>query len=182
MLFIDRLVDRVVTQLTAANLCGGNVERDRNEPSDDDDLPCANVFATNDAGKPAGDARAGIPHLEHTTKIVVEVRMRANSGVTLKKAMLAAGDAVAANLLCNLAWMGTRSDGAEGVAGVTQVYNQPPDGNGRTGEVQVQLDVLWRSIWEPETGDMPDLSTVGIAFDVEDGTPQPGAIVTVPTE
>lgn len=183
MLALYDLVERVRSQIATAGICAGRVMRDRNEPSTDKTLPVANVFVSHDEAKPAGDPRSNPFEFIHTTTLCVEVRVAANTGPELKYAMQQQSGLVLACLMRNQAWWGQSSDGVEGLAAVRQVYNLPPEGNERIGGVQVQIDVLWRQIWEPVIGDdVGDFSTLSARVSVPDGTPQPGADVSVPTE
>lgn len=183
MLALFDLVGRVRAQLEAAGVCDGRVTRDRNEPSTDRQLPIANVFVSSDDAKPAGDPRTSVFEFVHTATLCVEVRVAANTGPDLKFAMQSQAGTVLACLMRDASWWGSREDGVEGIASVRQIYNLPPDGNERIGEVQIQLDVLWRQVWEPLLpDDVGEFSTLSARVAVPDGTPQPGADVSVPTE
>lgn len=178
MLDFESIAQAIRNQLVAANLCGGNVERERNEPGTDDDLPYALINVGMDDAKPDGDERTGIPRFVHTVTIVVACYDKADTGLALKTALATHAGAVYASLFGNLAWQGGL---VEGISGARQIYETPPEGNHLSGRVQVQLDIKLRSSWPPALP-ADDLATVGVGLDVPDGTPQPGITIDVPTE
>lgn len=183
MLFHDEMVLGAKARLIAVSLAGGRVEADRGEPQQEDRLPLANTFITLDDGQPAGDARHGIVDLVHRTTLVVEFYDRANKLRTLKAQLAAASEAIMGALLSDLAWAGTFADGRpkiEGVGGVKTVYEVPPEGNYTQGRVQVQIEMLHRSYWQPSTSGLPSLTTVRVDIDHGDDTPHVGGTIAVP--
>lgn len=159
MQFLEVLVEAVRAQLVADALCAGHVTKNNGEPTTDPTLPIADVFVATDDGRRDGDARAGFPQFVHTTKLVIEVTDKANSGPELKAKLCAHADLALQSLLCNLAWWGTV---VEGVDGIAQTYNQPGEGLHNTGAVQVQIDVLWRSAWPAPPAGLPDFTSASV--------------------
>lgn len=177
MIVFDTIAVAIRTRLVAVNVCGGNVDRERNEPSTMDDLPLVNVMTGGDTARPEGDPRTGIPRFEHTTTMTVVAYDRADSGPALRTKLATHAQAIVTALLGDLAWTG---DAVEGIGGMRQVYEAPPDGNEIAGRVQVQIDLLLRSSWPPALP-ADDLATVGVGIDVPDGTDAPGITIVVPT-
>lgn len=178
MLILEQFVEAVRARLAAAGICGGAVTKNLGTPSEDARLPSADVFVASDGGRRDGDARAGLPTFVHTTKLVVEITDHANSGPELKAKLCAAAEAALDALLCDLSWGGTV---LEGIDGIEQTYNQPPEGRAFLGAVQLQIDLLWRSGWQPRTTTLPDFAGMSARVPAPDGSPLPGIDITVPT-
>lgn len=173
MLVLEQFVSAVQARLIAVNCCGGLVEKNAGMPTDDLHLPFCSVFVAKDTGTPDGDSRTGYPAFIHMTKLVVEITDKANDGPELKDKLAAHGELVLAALLSDLGWGGTV---LEGIGGIDQTYNQPPDGNHTTGAVQVQIDLQWRSAWPPLTSALPAFS--GVTVTAGGGI---GATIPIPT-
>lgn len=178
MIVLETLCIAIRQQLIAASIAGGNVDKDRNEPTGSLDLPSIQVAIGPDIAIAEGDPRTGIPRFEHKSTLTVVAYDHADSGPQLRAKLAAHAEAIMTCLLGDLAW---QQDAVEGIAGLRQVYEAPPDGNEIAGRVQVQFDVLLRTHWPPVLpADV--LATVSAGVAVADGTPQPGITVTVPTE
>jgi len=173
MLVLEQFVAAVQARLIAVNCCAGRVEKNAGMPTDDATLPFADIFVAKDSAVPDGDSRTGYPKFIHTTKLVVEITDKANDGPELKTKLATHGELVLAALLSDLRW---GDPVLEGIAGVDQTYNQPPDGNHTLGAVQIQIDLLWRSAWPPITSTLP--SFAGVTINAGNGI---GATVPVPT-
>lgn len=177
MLVYETIADAMRAQLHAAGVAGGNVERDRNEPTQDDALPWANVVVGADIARPDGDARTGIPTFIHTVTVSVVVYDKGASGLDLRGNLAAHAEAVLTSLLSDLAWWGGY---VEGIGALRQIYESPPDGNYIAGRVQVQLDLLLRSSWAPALP-AANFATLSAGVATPSGTPQPGITIAVPT-
>lgn len=178
-------VENIRALLTTAGLAGGNVERERAEPTRDEILPIALVAFEKDIGRSDGDARHGAPGFVHEATVEVVHFARADTGPLLRAALYDAAELVTETLLPRLhLWGGTDEDGVplvEAISGVEVAYQLPPEGEHIVGSVAVKLRLLHRTIWPaPPPGD--DFATVSTAVAVPPGTPQPGIIIDVPTE
>lgn len=176
---LKAMADRVRARLVAAGIAGGQVISSRSPPTRDGDCPAAQVYFGADKGARIGDPRTGVVSLAHTSKLVVEVVDKADDdddqpGEILKEKLYDHAQAICAALLPDpFAWGG---DSFEGIDGVDQMYLAPPDGEVILGRVQVQIDVLWVSVWAPSTASLPDFQ--GATFDAGDGI---GAEIDVPS-
>ncbi len=162
------------TRLIAAGLCAGIVTLNRSTPSRDDDLPTADVFVTEDDGKTTGGGVSGIIAMEHTTKLCIEIRDHDNDGAALRAKLRAHVQKTYDTLLPDF-W-GWATD-AEGCGGARFAYVVPPEAGETEGRALVQIDILWRSYWEPSTAGLVELSEVSIGV----GSTGAGITVTVPT-
>lgn len=161
MLDAETWADAAHARLLAAGLFGGSVTRNRETPSRDDQLPTADVFVSDDEGKPMGGGVTGPVGLEHVTKLCIEVRDAGNDGPELRAKLRAAVALVYGTLLPTFHdWAAT----AEGVGGVRFAYVNPPEGGEVEGRALIQIDILSRTFWEPPTAALPDFS--GVTVDV----------------
>lgn len=185
MLIFEILTSAVAEQIAALGICDGKVDVEREDPLPDDKLPGANVFISNDDANPAGAPRTGAPSYEHTTKIVVEIEDKANTGRALKSKLGRQVETVLQSLLTDRRWgdprPGVTPDGFEGIEGIgdiKQIYQLEPRGAFRIGRVQLIIDVLHRSTWDPSLdAGARDLTRIDVR-----GPGGLGANITVPTE
>ncbi len=175
MLIFDAITDSIVARLQAANIAGGNVVKHRGQPTTEDDYPICNVSFGGDQAQAPDGGRNAVTHLEHTTTFSVDVIARANTGPELRVALAGFGEAIYDALLADRTWL-DETEG-EGIGGVRQAYDYPPDGNEFIGRISVQIDVLSRTIWEPT---LP--SDAGDLAEIELSTPATAPVIDVPTE
>ena len=154
---LDTVVTTIKARLIAAGLCGGSVTAFRETPTQDDDLPTADVFIGEDSGTPAGDSRTGPVHMVHETKIGVDIRAAAADGVALRSLLSAEAMKVYAAILPEFHDLVPK---AEGLAAVRIAYAIPPEAGAVTGRAMVQFEVLHRQMWLPATSGLPAFTTV----------------------
>lgn len=174
---LTTMIDQAADALVAAGLCAGRVVGMRNDPAQTDELPVARVFVAADQAEPDGEARTTVGFV-HVTELVVEVVDQANAGNELQAKLARHAETIMRTLVASRVWA-AGVDGEpwlEGIGGASQTYMAPPEGDRIGGAVQVQLQILWRSVWgETLAADAPTLSTVSV------GTPGGvGADVAVP--
>jgi hypothetical protein len=171
------MIDQAADALIAAGLCSGRVVGMRNDPVQADELPVARVFVSADQAEPDGDARTTVGFV-HVTELVVEVVDHANAGNELQAKLARHAETIMRTLVASRRWaLGVDQEPwLEGIGGATQTYIGPPEGDRVGGAVQVQLQILWRSVWvETLPANAPALGTVSA------GAPGGvGADVTVP--
>jgi len=178
-------VDGIRNALLAADVAGGNVEKERERPTRDEILPICLIAFEKDVARADGDARHGAPSFTHEASVVVAYFDRAASGPALRAKLYSASDLVLETLLGNLAaWEGVDAGGVaylEGVAGVEVSYNLPPEGQSVAGSVEIKLRLLHRTIFnQPSPDTLPDFHGASVGVAAPDGSPQLGITITVP--
>jgi len=182
MLILETLADAALARLVAANFAGGNIEKHRDPPTEDDDLPLASLTYENDTGTADGDSRTGIQDFVHKATFTVDILDWAPTGAELMAKLAIASETVMVALIAGLA---TWDCGViEGIGGVRQVTEKSPKGARIVYRRQIQIDVLYRSQWEPSTADLETLAGVDVdtGLDAPDDAPGIGTSITVPTE
>lgn len=182
---LEAFVSSIAQRLIALNFCGGSVTESRMTPSQDEQLPTADVFVSGDEASPAGDARAGVPHFIHRTQLTVQVTDQGNTGKALKAKLETHARIVMGVVLKDPTLRVTLEQqlGLEGIGRVSRVYDQPPEGRQMTARVQVQFELLHRSRWDPDTDALPDLETVSVIVPVAAGDEPPLRLpIAVPTD
>lgn len=173
MLILETLATAAKARLLAAALAGGNVDLHRDPPSTDDRLPLANVTYETDRAAADGDPRTGTADFVHTMTLVVDIVDTGATGAALMAKLAAHGEKVMLALIADLSWGG---DVLEGVHSVRQLTEKSPEGARIVYRRQIQIDLLYRSQWEPDASGLSDFDTAHI--DAGDGI---GADVDVPT-
>ncbi len=155
MQIFDVWCDRISDRLIAAEVAGGNILIERNEPSRDEDLPVGVVYVTDDKMQPDGPPNQGVPDFVHTTTIVVEIIDKAASGPALKSTLFAHAQLVLDTLLPDHTWWQDRTDDAdaESIDRVDVKYDTPPEGELIVGRLQVHIDLKHRTTWPPAVPD-----------------------------
>lgn len=179
----EALVRDARARIIATGLADGNVHADFGEPTQDTPLPHVNVFVPVDDAAPDGDARTGIARYTHATQLIVEVIEKGNSVRAIKAYLAAVSEGLMQTLLSDVNWAAL--DGVpfiEGFGKVKRVYAIPPDGNHFIGRLQIQIEVLHRTSWEPDVSGLPDLSSLSVGIDMDNGddAPEVGAEIVIP--
>lgn len=156
---LEALGAAAVQRLIAAGLCGGKVTFQRDTPTQEGELPTADVFVAEDSGEPAGDPRTGYVHLIHTTKLGIEVRMVGPPGAPLRQALATAAGVVYGALLPTFHDWAAK---AEGMGGIRHTYVTPTDAGDGVARVLILIDILHRQRWEPPTVDLPEFDTLAV--------------------
>lgn len=169
--------------LIAADIAGGNVERDRDAPTRRLDFPICLIAVVDDKATADGDARTGFPRFQHTTELVIAYQDEADNGPALRQTLYAACEAILAKLLPDLSWGGVDGNGIELLEGISRIdtgYNLPPEGEAVMGAVEIKLHLLHRTAWPAIVTD--DLHEIGISTAIGgEDTDTIGGLVTVPT-
>ena len=151
-------------RLIAAGLCAGSVTLNRETPSQEDDLPTADIFISDDDGEPEGRGLSGSLEIVHRTKLCIDVRDRDNEGPPLRAKLAAHRDLVYRTLLPAFhVW----AVAAEGCAGVRYAYVTPPEAGEVDGRVLIQIEILSRSFWSEQPVD--DFLTMHVTTPVAGG-------------
>jgi len=175
MLILETLAEAARARLVATGFAGGNVELHRDPPTKDEGLPIASVTYEHDSAAADGDPRTGTSDFVHKLTLVIDVIDTAATGRALM-AKLAQHSEHVMRALCVDPWNWS-GDVVEGIAGVRQLTDKSPEGATIAYRRQVQVDVLYRSQWEPSTDGLSDFTSVSI--DAGDGI---GADVPVQSE
>lgn len=150
------------TRMIAANVAGGDIDKDRETPGEDSDFPYAIIAIGNDTAKPDGDPRTGVVDFVHETVLAVQVVDAANTGTELKAKLAAESEKVMAALCPGiLDW----AVNAEGIDSVHIIYEMPPEGADIVGRVMIAFTLLSRSHWplpDADAAALPNLTTVSI--------------------
>ena len=156
---LDACVTLVRDRLIAAGLCGGSVTAFRETPTQEDDLPTADVFVGEDQGSPDGDTRTGHIRLIHETKIGVEIRGVSNDGTALRTYLSTEAGKVYAAILPVFHYIFPK---AEGMGGVRIAYVIPPEAGRVEGRAMILFEILHRQSWEPPTDGIPAFTSVRV--------------------
>jgi hypothetical protein len=168
---LDAVVTTVKDRLIAAGLCGGSVTAFRETPTQDDDLPTADVFIGEDSGTPDGDPRTGHVMLIHETKLGIDIRAAAPDGVALRTLLSTEAMKVYAAILPEFYAL---MPYAEGLAAARIAYVIPPESGAVIGRAMVQFEILHRQSWEPTTTDAFNAMTITTPGGLSGGAaPQP---------
>jgi hypothetical protein len=167
------LVAATATRLVAAGLVGGRVERDRDRPTQDQELPLAVVHVLEDRLSHDGHSGTGIPAFNHSIKLCVDVFTSGANGAAAKGQLYTAAELIVGTLLSDPTWLGL----IDGVEQVALQYMVPEEQSRRSlSAVNVEFVVSHRSRWTPIAPALPDLARVVIS-----GPADLSAIVDVPT-
>lgn len=172
---LEGFVEGIRAQLAAAGVAGGDVEKHRFPPTEDDQLPIATVTWGADQAESRGGARTGIPTFVHTVTLVIELADEANDGPALRAKMSTHGQLICDTLLKNLSWGGAA---LEGVQAVRQIVDKPVESRFNLARLQVHIDALYASDWAP-AGPADDFETISIGVVRNDET-EIGATIAVP--
>lgn len=175
MLILETLVDAARARLVAAGLVGGNVVKHRDPPTRDAKLPLAGITYDNDTADADGDPRTGTSDFTHKLTLVVDIIDTAGTGAALMTKLAQHGEHVM-RALCIDPWNWS-GNVVEGIGGVRHITERSAEGAQIIYRRQVQVDVLYRSQWEPDASGLPDFTTLSV--DAGDGL---GATIPVPTE
>lgn len=187
MLIMESLVEAARARLAATGFAGGNIEIHRDPPTTDAALPLASITYDNDKGDPVGNARTGLSTFDHTLTLVIDVIDRGATGAALMAKLAQHSEHVMQALAVNpWEW----HDAVEGIGGVRQITEKSPEGAVIVYRRQIQIDVLYRTTWEPSAVTLPDLETIAIdtgigavpGDDENPGTPGLGAEIALPTD
>lgn len=187
MLFLETVAVAAKTRLVAAGLCGGNVDLHRDPPTTDALLPIASVTYAHDVGKADGDPRTGTQDFVHTMTLLVDVYDTAVTGAGVMTKLAQHGEKVMQALVADVGWgvFDGGASGIEGIDGVRQVREKAIEGERIVYHLQVQVDLLYRSQWEPDASGLEDFTTLGVdtGLGADDaGAGSIGAVIPVPTE
>jgi len=181
MLILETFAVAARARLIAAGLCGGNVELHRDPPTLNSVLPLASVTYGSNKGTADGDPRTGTSDFVHTLPLAIDVLDTAATGAALMAKLAQHSETIMSALLRDLGWgiFDNGRSGLEGVDGVRQVIEKGIEGERTVYHLQVQIDLLYRSQWEPSTDGLPDFTTFGVDTGVGDGTTTIGAEIDV---
>lgn len=182
MNILETFAEAAQARLVTAGLCGGDVALHRDPPTEDTELPIASVTYGNDSGTADGDSRTGTSDFVHTMQLVIDILDTAPTGAELMAKLAQHGETVMRALVADLSWGIFGSEGLEGIASVRQLTEKSPDGAQIVYRRQVQIDLQYRSQWEPDTSGLTELETVGVRVNLDNGEdPVIGADIDVPT-
>lgn len=149
------------TLLVAAGLCAGNVTRNRDTPSRDDELPTADLFIGSDEAR-SESRRGNQGHLQfdHKTTLGIEIRRGENDGPEAR-AKLAIDAALVLNTLLPRFW--DWAPQAEGCTGYRLAYLTATEGALVESRVAIQIEITSHSDWPAPSEDLPDLQSIGVS-------------------
>lgn len=173
MLIMETLLAAAHTRLVATGFAGGNLLKHRDPPTTADELPLAGITYDNDDAKADGDPRTGTSDFQHKLTLVIDVLDTGVDGAaTMTKLALHSEHIMRA--LCVDPWNWS-ADVVEGIDGVRNLTEKSPEGAEIVYRRQVQVDILYRSQWDPNTDAIEFLETVSV--DAGNGA---GAVFPVP--
>ncbi|GGC68543.1 hypothetical protein [Chelatococcus reniformis] len=114
-----------------------------------DELSLLSVLAWRDQLQADGDPNTGPPHFKHELTLAIQVKVMANSREALDAKLTRRTQLVLNTLLRSPGWL-AQLEGV-GAAAISVDYSR----NGETwfGSATIELQVLYRSWWEPEVLD-----------------------------
>lgn len=177
MLIHETLLEAARARLAATGFAGGNLEKHRDPPTQDDDLPLAGITYETDTADADGDPRTGTSRFAHKLTLVIDVLDTGATGKAVMAKLAQHGQHVMA-ALCTDPWVWGATapgEGVEGIAAVRQLTDKSPEGARIVYRRQVQIDLLFRSQWDPATDGLPLLDDVSV--DAGDGI---GSVVPLP--
>lgn len=185
MLVDDAIALGAKARLLLTGLAGGNIDVDRGNPTTDAILPYVNIYVQGDTAAADGGARTSVAKFDHGIMLMIEMLARGNTQRAVKAGLALAGEGILDALLADHDWAllsGKRC--IEGFGKLNRMYDFPADGNHLIGRLQLQIEVLHRTRWEPSTEGLPDLATISFGVDLDNGddTPPIGIIIDVPTD
>lgn len=185
MLVDDAIVLGAKARLLLTGLAGGNIDVDRGNPTTDPILPYVNIYVQGDSATADGGPRTGVAKFDHGIMLMIEMLARGNTQRAVKAGLAIASEGILDALLADRKWalLGGK-ECIEGFGKINRMYDFPADGNHLLGRLQVQIEVLHRTLWAPSTDDLPDLANISFGVDLDNGddTPPIGIIIDVPTD
>lgn len=156
----ERWADNAAALLIAANLCAGNVTRNRDTPSQDDELPTADVFIGEDNARSSSRAgNQGYLQFEHTAKLGIEIRRAENDGVAARAALVIDVGIVMDTLLRRFfEW----ADDAEGCTGYRVAYLTATEGTYTEARAAISIDIASHSGWPAPDAGLPDFTSTSV--------------------
>ncbi|MGE0022107.1 MAG: hypothetical protein AB7S70_00560 [Hyphomicrobium sp.] len=182
MLIMETLLEAARTRLVATGFAGGNVVAHRDPPTVNEALPLASITYEHDSADADGDPRTGTSDFAHKLTLVIDVLDTGATGAAVMTNLAQHGQH-AMQALCVDPWNWSENV-VEGIGGVRQITDKSPEGAQIVYRRQVQIDVLYRSQWEPSTEGLYDFSAIGVDTGLgadDEGDGSIGADIPVPT-
>jgi hypothetical protein len=173
MLIMETLLEAARTRLVATGFAGGNIQSHRDPPTTAEELPLAGITYDSDIGDADGDPRTGTSDFRHKLTLVIDILDTGLTGAAVMTKLAQHSEHVM-RALCVDPWNWS-ANVVEGIDGVRNLTEKSPEGAEIVYRRQVQVDVLYRSQWDPSTDALEYLETVSV--DAGDGA---GAEFPVP--